>query len=62
LVVQVTGTVVLPDVVHGHRNMYEIHIKYVHIIDTVHLAGIKKVSDAIKNAQNRKLANTSWDN
>jgi hypothetical protein len=33
-----------------------------YIINTVHLVGIKKVFDAIKNAKNRKLSNTSWDN
>ena len=42
--------------------MYEIRIKYMYIFDTVHLVCIKKVSDAIKNAQNRKLSNTSCDN
>jgi hypothetical protein len=33
-----------------------------YIIDTAHLVGIKKVFGAIKNEQNRKLSNTSWDN
>jgi hypothetical protein len=37
-----------------------------YIIDTVHLVGIKKVFDAIKNEKKkkkkRKLSNTIWDN
>jgi len=39
--------------------MYEIRVKYMYIIDTAHLVCIKKVFDAIKNAQDRKISNTN---
>ena len=32
-----------------------IFIKCMYMVETGHLGGIKKVSDVIKNAQNRKL-------
>jgi len=37
----------------------EMRIRYVFIIDTLHLVGIERVSDVIQNAWNRKILNVA---